>query len=342
MHINQRWFAFFILILCLAAIPVSLLGSGKNAPAEETEDITANRESLTDYIGYDHIAVIRLSGIIVGEEEGSSFFTNGESAGAVLKQLRKAVKSTHVKGVLFRIDSPGGTVSTSQEIADEIKLLQEKKKPIVVSMGDVAASGGYYVACGADKIVADPGTITGSIGVIMSSINLKGLGDKLGLQPQVIKSGQFKDIGSPYRPMTPEDKAILQGLIDDAYDQFTNAIATGRKMPLEGVKKLADGRVYTGRQALKLNLVDKLGSYTVALDLLQDICKERYNRTKKLQVKEASPRGFISSILESNLGDLNFFALKSQFQANDGLGLSAILPEFFKARYYHLPLWLMP
>jgi len=341
MRINQRWFSLLILILCLAAIPVSLLGAGKNAPQENEESIGNGGESLSDYIGYDHIAVIRLSGIIAGDEDGSTFWPNLESAGSVLKQLRKAVKNKYVKAVLFRIDSPGGTVSTSQEIADEIKALQEKKKPVVVSMGDVAASGGYYVACNADKIVCDPGTITGSIGVIMSTINLKGLGDKLGLQPQVIKSGQFKDIGSPYRPMTPEDRAILQSLIYDAYDQFTNAIANGRKMPLETVKKLADGRVYSGRQALKLNLVDKLGSYTAAIDLLQDMCKERYNRKEKLPVKEASPRGFISNILESTVGDLNFRSLKSQISF-DGLGLTAVIPEFMKAKYYHQPLWLMP
>ncbi len=340
MHINQRWFAFCILILCLVAIPVSLLSAGKSPPTEDSDESMSNGESLSDYIGYDHISVVRLNGMIVGDGDSSPFFSSADSAGAVLKQLRKAVKSPHVKGVLFRIDSPGGTVSTSQEIADEIKLLQEKKKPVVVSMGDVAASGGYYVACGADKIVADPGTITGSIGVIMSSMNLKGLGDKLGLQPQVIKSGQFKDIGSPYRPMTPEDKAILQGLINDAYDQFTNAIADGRKLPIDVVKKLADGRIYSGRQALKLNLIDKLGSYTVALDLLQDICKERYNRKEKLPVKEASRRAFISSLLESSLGNLNFSALKSQTQPASEF--SALLPEFLRARYYHLPLWLMP
>ncbi len=259
---------------------------------------------------------------------------------AALKQLRKAVKNSHVKGVLFRIDSPGGTVPTSQEIADEIKALKEKQKPVVVSMGDVAASGGYYVACNADKIVANPGTITGSIGVIMSNINLKGLGDKLGLQPQVIKSGQFKDIGSPYRPMTPEEKLILQGLILDAYDQFTTAIAEGRKIPLETVRKIADGRIYSGRQALKLNLVDKIGGYTTAVALLQDMCKEQYKTTKNFPVKEASPRSYLANLLETAMGgDTLPFAQSGGY---DQLGLSALIPEFLKSRYHHQPLWLMP
>ena len=339
MHSNQRWLPLAILFLCLAAIPIGIFGAGNRIEQEESE--TSNKsDSLASYIGYDHISVIRLSGIIVGDEEGSSLWSKGETAGAVLKQLRKAVKNKHVKGVLFRIDSPGGTVPTSQEIADEIKALKEKKKPIVVSMGDVAASGGYYVACNADKIVANPGTITGSIGVIMSNINLKGLGDKLGLQPQVIKSGQFKDIGSPYRAMTPEDKAILQGLILDAYDQFTGAIAEGRKIPIDIVRKIADGRIYSGRQALKINLVDKIGGYTTALDLLQDICKEQYKTTKKLPVKEASSYGILTNLIESAIGGDTLPCVQSA--ANDQLGLSALIPESLKSKYYHQPLWLMP
>jgi len=159
MHTNQRWLFFAILIVCLVAIPVSIIGAGRRSAQEESESTSSDKDCLSSYIGYDHISVIRLTGLIAGEEDGSSIFSRRESAGAVLKQLRKAVKNTHVKGVLFRITSPGGTVSTSQEIADEIKALQAKKKPVVVSMGDVAASGGYYVACNADKIVAEPGTI---------------------------------------------------------------------------------------------------------------------------------------------------------------------------------------
>ncbi len=340
MQINQRWISLTILALCLIAIPVSILGVSRRTSTEESHDVANKSESLSNYIDYDHISVVRLSGIIADGEDESSLFSKKNSAGAVLKQLRKAVKNDHIKGVLFRIDSPGGTVPTSQEIADEIKALKEEKKPVVVSMGDVAASGGYYVSCNADKIVANPGTITGSIGVIMSTINLKGLGDKLGLQPQVIKSGQFKDIGSPYRAMTIEEKALLQGLILDAYDQFTNEIAQGRKMPIDTVRKLADGRIYSGRQALKLNLVDKLGSYTTAIDLLQDICKERYGNLLKFPVKEASPRSRLATLLESVMGGENLpFA---QAAAYDQIGLSLLIPESLKSKYYHQPLWLMP
>ncbi len=340
MRNNQRWFVLLIIIFCLAAIPVSLIGAGKGRSLQEDQSSDTADDTLSAYFAGDYIAVIRLSGLIAGDEDNSSPFSSGENAGTVLKLLRKAVKNKHVKAVLFRIDSPGGTVSTSQEIADEIKSLQDEKKPVVVSMGDLAASGGYYVACNADKIVADPGTITGSIGVIISNVNLKGLGDKLGLQPQVIKSGQFKDIGSPYRAMTVEDKTILQNLVSDAYDQFTSAVANGRHMPLATVKKLADGRIYSGRQALQLGLVDKLGGYTVALNLLQDICKERYQ--KKLYVKEANPKSFVSSLLESAMTPINWGAMRLPNGPADLSGLSAMVPEFVKAKYYHQPLWIMP
>lgn len=340
MRNNQRWFVIAILVFCLAAIPVSLIGAGKGRSLPEDDSTDTADNTISAYFGGDYIEVIRLSGLIAGDEENSSLFSGGENAGTALKLLRKAVKNKHVKAVLFRIDSPGGTVSTSQEIADEIKFLQDANKPVVVSMGDLAASGGYYVACNAQKIVADPGTITGSIGVIISSLNLKGLGDKLGLQPQVIKSGQFKDIGSPYRAMTAEDKAILQNLINDAYDQFTLAVSNGRHIPLPTVKKLADGRIYSGRQALQLGLVDKLGGYTVALGLLQDICKERYGQ--KLFVKEANPKSVISSFLESTIAPIGFRAMHGAAGSTDLAGLSAMVPEFMKAKYYHQPLWLMP
>jgi protease IV len=340
MQINQRSLSIAILIVCLIAIPVSFIGAGKRSSNEGSQDSSDKSESFASYIDRDHISVIRLSGIIADDEDDSSLFSKKNTAAGVLKQLRKAVKNDHVKGVLFRIDSPGGTVPTSQEIADEIKTLKEQKKPVVVSMADVAASGGYYVSCNADKIVADPGTITGSIGVIMSNVNLKGLGDKLGLQPQVIKSGLFKDIGSPYRAMTVEEKSILQGLILDAYDQFTTEISQGRKMPIETVRKIADGRIYSGRQALKLNLVDKLGGYTVAIDLLQDLCKERYGNLAKFPVKEGSPRNALTTILESVIGGENLpFAQSASY---DQVGLGALIPESLKSKYSHQPLWLMP
>jgi protease-4 len=328
---NQRWFVGIILLLCVLAIPIGLFGHKKPKPTASDSESGGNPFSLHFQ---DHIQVLRLTGVIMDHEE--SFFSSTDSAPSVLKQLRKAVKDPHVKAVLLRINSPGGTVSASQEISDEIISLKEKNKPVVVSMGDLAASGGYYISSQADQIIAEPGTLTGSIGVIMSMINLKGLGDKLGLQPEVIKSGKFKDLGSPYRPMTADDKAILQALILDSYDQFVNAVAKGRKMSVDDVKKIADGRVYSGRQALKIHLVDKMGGYDTAMDALQDTCKERFHLKEKLPVQESFSDNFLTTLLESS----NRF-VRPESLAPQEAAIKFILPEFMNARFYRQPLWIM-
>ncbi len=166
----------------------------------------------------------------------------------------------------MRIDSPGGGVASSQEIYEAVIDLKKKKK-VVASMGSVAASGGYMVACAADKIVANPGTITGSISAVMHFANAEELLKKLGLKASVVKSGKFKDIGSPVREMTAEEKALLQELVDDIYDQFLDMVARDRNIPKENLRKIADGRVFTGRQAHKLGLVDYLGDMGYALTL---------------------------------------------------------------------------
>lgn len=317
------------------AIPVGLFSGKSGNHSSDNEDPDSATNDLTLPFR-DRIQVIRLNGLIADGKE-DSILSSMYTASSALKQLRKSVKDKHVKAVLLRINSPGGTVSTSQEISGEINDLRQKGKPVVVSMADLAASGGYYIASAADKIVAEPGTLTGSIGVILSTVNLKGLGDKLGLQPQVIKSGQFKDIGSPYRAMTPEEKALLQTLINDSYEQFVAAVGTGRKMDVDTVKKLADGRVYSGRQALKLGLVDKLGGFDTACSLLQDICKERYQLKQKLPVEEAGPDNFITSLFDSSNGYLHF-AQQESFSSNL---IDGFLPEFMQSRFYHQPLWIM-
>lgn len=172
-----------------------------------------------------------------------------------------------VKGVVVRVDSPGGGVGPSQEIYTEIKRLAAVK-PVVASMGSVAASGGYYVSLPAQKIVANPGTLTGSIGVIMGFTNYQELLEKIGLKSAVIKSGEHKDIGSPIRPMTDADREILQNLIDDVHQQFIEHVAEGRGLELAQAAKLADGRIYTGRQAKESGLIDELGNFRDAVDLV--------------------------------------------------------------------------
>jgi len=169
-----------------------------------------------------------------------------------------------VKAIVLRINSPGGAVGPAQEVYEEVKKAA-KVKPIVVSMATVAASGGYYIAVPAQRILANPGTITGSIGVVMGFTNFEELLDKIGLKSEVVKSGEHKDIGSPTRPMTDRERKILQSLIDDVHLQFKTAVAEGRKMDLNKVDALADGRIFTGNQALLAGLVDELGNLQDAI-----------------------------------------------------------------------------
>ncbi|MDI6853113.1 MAG: signal peptide peptidase SppA [Deltaproteobacteria bacterium] len=182
-----------------------------------------------------------------------------------LKDLRKFQEEDHIKAVVVRIDSPGGAVGPSQEIMREIEKLRKTKK-VVASCGTVAASGGYYVACAADLIMANPGTATGSIGVIMKLVNVEELVKKLGVDFYSLQAGNLKDLGSPFRPMNPEERAVLQTLLDDIHQQFIADIARNRKLPVEKVKQLADGSVYTGQKAKELGLVDEMGNFEDAVE----------------------------------------------------------------------------
>lgn len=181
-----------------------------------------------------------------------------------VKQLHDFTKNDKVKAVVLRIDSPGGVVGPSQEIWSAVKALREKK-PVIVSMGSVAASGGYYIAAPATLIYANPGTITGSIGVLMKFSNLEGLMNKVGMKAFTLKTGKFKDVGSPARTMSAEERAMLQAVIDSTHGQFVRAVAAGRKLPEAQVRELADGRIFSGEQALAHKLVDRLGTLQDAL-----------------------------------------------------------------------------
>jgi protease-4 len=172
--------------------------------------------------------------------------------------------------VVLRVNSPGGGVAPAQEIYDEVIKLKEEKK-VVVSMGAVAASGGYYIASPADKIVANPGTITGSIGVIMELPNIEGLMEKIGVKTEVIKSGKHKDIASAFRSMTEEEKKILENLLSDVHEQFIIAVSDSRGMDYDVIKKIADGRIFTGKKAKELGLVDDLGNLQYAIQLAGEL-----------------------------------------------------------------------
>ncbi len=194
----------------------------------------------------EKVGVIAVSGLISDSEP-------------TIDQLKKFVKDDSVKAIVLRINSPGGGVAPSQEIYEEVKKARAKK-PILASMGALAASGGYYIACATQKVYANPGTITGSIGVIMPFMNVKDLVEKIGIKGMTVKSGVFKDMGSPLRDMTPRERELLQGVVDNVHLQFVNAVADGRNLDREDVLRIADGRIFTGEQAKGLGLVDVLGN----------------------------------------------------------------------------------
>jgi protease IV len=201
----------------------------------------------------DKIGVVPVEGVIADSIE-------------ITENIEGFAEDDSIAAVVVRIDSPGGGVAASQEIYDAIVELKKKKR-VVISMGSVAASGGLLIACAGDKIVANPGTITGSISAIMQFANVEELLKKVGVKASVVKSGQYKDIGSPVREMTPEEKAILQELIDDIYQQFVDVIVRDRKLPREKVVAISDGRVFSGRKAKEYGLVDQLGDMASAARL---------------------------------------------------------------------------
>jgi len=214
--------------------------------------LVAVGSSDTELGGGEKVAVIEIEGVIADSKE-------------TIQQMKTYREDEDIKAIVLRINSPGGGVGPSQEIYQEVKKTV-KIKTVIASMGAVAASGGYYIAAPANGIVANPGTITGSIGVIMGYTNFQEIFKKIGLLPIVIKSGEYKDIGSPLRTMTEEEKKILQKFVDTIHNQFVRDAAKGRNIEIEKMKALADGRIYSGEEAQTLGLVDRLGNLQDAVD----------------------------------------------------------------------------
>jgi protease-4 len=228
----------------------------------------------------------------------------------ILTELRRFRDAPWIKAIVLRIDSPGGAVAPTQEIFDELQKVRSKK-PLIASMGGMATSGGYYIASACEKIVANPGTMTGSIGVIMQLNNIEELMKKIGVKGQNIKSGANKDIGSPFKTLSPEGEVILQSLVDNVHGQFVNAVANGRGMDEAVVKKLADGRVYSGAQAKDLGLVDELGNLEYAVDLA----------AKRVGLEE-SPVVYYSRLEQERWWDRLFFSVTGiQWSGGDRPGL---------------------
>ena len=260
-------------LLFLALILLALVGIS-SITSEWVQQGTKNR-----------IGIVDITGLITD----SQYITN---------QVKKFRQDKRIRGIILRIDSPGGAVGPSQEIYDEVLKTRESGKTIYASMGALAASGGYYIASAAEKIFANPGTLTGSIGVIMAFSNAKGLMEKIGLQPEIVKAGEYKDIGSPARAMTQKERNLLQSVVTDVHQQFIEAVASGRDISVAEVTKIADGRILTGRQAYSLNLVDQMGGLQVSIDQLAH--KVGIIGSPKI-IKETPRVGFLDWVLKSTV-----------------------------------------
>ncbi|MGV8075649.1 MAG: signal peptide peptidase SppA [Syntrophobacteraceae bacterium] len=252
--------------------------------------------------GPNRIGVIEIRGLISDSQE-------------TLKDIKKFRKDPNVKALIVRVDSPGGGIGPSQEIYRELRRTI-RQKPVVASLGAIAASGGYYIASAAKHIVASPGSITGSIGVISNFPNLRELFSKVGFENIVIKSGQFKDVGNPGREMTPQERELLQTTIDEAHSQFILDVAEGRNMPEEKVREIADGRIIMGATAQKLGLIDELGNFEDALIVAAKLGKIEeepvlvYPKKKKITLLDfllgAERSGRLNSLLDSMDGSMAF------------------------------------
>ena len=273
-----------ILIICLCVTGI-FLSFFQNHTAKAPFEAEKNGKSLTSKIFKGkRVLVLNLQGAI-SEDADDSFIGRFTKSSRIKKQLVSALKDKDIKGVLLRVNSPGGTVGMSQEIYNAIVALKKDGRFIVASMGDVAASGGYYISSACDLIYANPGTLTGSIGVILANVNYSGLMNKLGLKNATVKAGKYKDIISSFRDMTDEERKILQDLIDDTYNQFIDDVYQGRKsdkygdfrknLKREDIEELAEGMIYTGKGAWEVGLVDELGGYEDAMKQLQTMIKKK-------------------------------------------------------------------
>lgn len=267
-------------ILALTLIVVSLLAALTNWFSRATPTASPVSPPGTTVGGPD-IALIRIVGGISQGDGGGGFFQPGGAGSTRIVKAIKQAREDKVKAILLQINSPGGTASASNAIHRELMRTRETTETKVVALlGDVAASGGYYVASAADHIVANPDTLTGSIGVIIRTQNVSPLLEKIGVESGNVKSGQFKDILSPYRDATPAEEKLLQDLVNESYQGFLEAIATGRDMPIDAIKPYADGRILSGKQALEAKLVDSLGNYYDAIEEVREIANIRAEKPK--------------------------------------------------------------
>lgn len=328
---NSKNVSIIIISICTISLIAGVLLPKKETSQNESFESIKSISSYTPFKN-ERITVIKLEGVI-SDTGTNSIFKDGTSSSAVLEQIVKATKDPNVKAIVLRINSPGGTVAASQEIYQAV-MNARKKKPVVITMGDVAASGGYYIASAGDSIYANPGTLTGSIGVITSYLNFTDLFKKIGVEGVTIKSGLYKDIGNASRHLTEAERKILQELLNNSYNQFISDVAKGRKMEKTKIASIAEGLIYTGEQAHKIGLVDHLGDYYKAVAHAQTLAKKRFpSLAKKYNGKDLPvEEGWkSSSIIESLLG-----ASLKNIQPNTE---SKLLKTYSYSKFQ--PLWLL-
>lgn len=305
---KRRWIAVIIAVgLFVFSIVVSAM-----TPKEETDALAGinallyGTNELAEFVEQEgntnaRIAHLYVDGAITNSGESGLFATEGYNHQSFLEQLKQVQYDSTIAGVLLEVNSPGGGVYESAEIAKEIRKIQELEIPIYVTMTNMAASGGYYISASADKIFASEETVTGSIGVIMSGVNYSGLFEKLGIEDATYKSGALKDMGSATRPVTEDDKKVLQGFVDSSYNRFVNVVSQGRQMSEEEVRKIADGRIYDGVQALDNGLIDELGYPEDALEALK---AENNLESAEVISYDFSATGFASTWFGSKLAEV--------------------------------------
>lgn len=267
---KNRRIVFSILILLVLSCLLAIIDIGINM--QKSEKTTAMFKITTPEFG-PGVGVIRIYGPIEISGGTENLFGIMSGADAIVRQLDDMAKDDKIKAILVRINSPGGTIAATQEIFEKLIDIKKKNIILVASMGDVAASGGYYIASACNYILANHGTITGSIGVIASAPNLKGLFEKLGIKMNVIKSGKYKDLLAANRDMTPEERQLIQDMIDSSYNQFLKDVSLGRNMAISDIIPYADGRVVDGDTAVKYRLIDGIGNYEKAVDKARELAK---------------------------------------------------------------------
>ena len=309
----KKIFISAVLLLAVLSFVVSLLKGNNNS--QKTVTIP------------DRVAVINIEGTIVcGADSKENLFqqANGITSGTIMKQIREAAADDSVKALVLRIDSGGGSATAAEEVGRELLRFKEQtKKPIVATMGNTGASAAYWIAaCASDKIYANATTLTGSIGVYMPYMNTEELFKKIGITSDKIKSGPYKDILTNDRPMTPEEKEILQNIVDEIYDQFVYTVSAGRRMETSKVRAIADGRIYTGRQAKNIGLVDELGDYYDALAAAGTLAKIKLGKDGLPPVKEKEKQQPWEYFLSAEIANL----IKSQVMQQLPSGLLGTAP----------------